>query len=194
MKKPAFAGIDRFSRLSTNGVSTVFKLIVFSAAMVAGLLAVTTSQAQEEQVVVIERTDIKRIAGEVVNVRGNLMTLRHNDGSGRSSYRIPRGASISVAGTQTRLQDLQPGQNIRVYYRETSTGRVIVISPPQETETVVVIEEVEEMEEVPPVAIVEEEETIIMPTTAGLFPLAGMLGGFFFGLGLFVRMLRHRCV
>jgi hypothetical protein len=191
MKMPAFSGIDRFSRLTTNGVSTVFKLIVISAAMVAGLLAVTTSQAQEEQVVVIERTDIKRIAGEVVNVRGNLMTLRHNDGSGRSSYRIPRGASISVAGTQTRLQDLQPGQNIRVYYRETSTGRVIVISPPQETETVVVIEEVEEAA---PVAIVEEEETIIMPTTAGLFPLAGMLGGFFFGLGLFVRMLRRRSV
>ena len=183
MNELAFNVSDRISRLLINGVSTVFKLIVISAAMVVGMLAITTSQAQEEQVVVIERTDIKRIAGEVVNVRGNLMTLRHNDGSGRSSYRIPRGASISVAGTQTRLQDLQPGQNIRVYYRETSTGRVIVISPPQETETVVVIEEVEE---VAPVAIIEEEETIIMPTTAGLFPLAGMLGGFFFGLGLFV--------
>ena len=191
MNELAFNVSDRISRLLINGVSTVFKLIVISAAMVVGMLAITTSQAQEEQVVVIERTDIKRIAGEVVNVRGNLMTLRHNDGSGRSSYRIPRGASISVAGTQTRLQDLQPGQNIRVYYRETSTGRVIVISPPQETETVVVIEEVEE---VAPVAIIEEEETIIMPTTAGLFPLAGMLGGFFFGLGLFVRMLRRRSV
>ncbi|MGI9265574.1 MAG: hypothetical protein ACR2QU_11650 [Gammaproteobacteria bacterium] len=169
----------------------MFRLIVVAAAMVVGVLCIGTSQAQEEQVVVVERTDIKRIAGEVVNVRGNLMTLRHNDGSGRSSYRIPRGASISVAGSQMRLQDLQPGQNIRVYYRETSTGRVIVISPPQETENAVVIEEVEE---VAPIAAEDEApETIVMPTTASILPLTGLLGGLFFGVGLFTRVLRqHR--
>lgn len=145
--------------------------------------------AQEAQVVIVEQTDIKRIAGEVVNVRGNLMTLRHDDGSGRSSYRIPRGASISIAGTDTRLQDLQPGQRIRIYYRETSTGRVIVISPPQETETVVAIDEsvAQEMEPDPePV-----EESIVMPTTASRLPLIGGTGLLLIGLGWLIASTRR---
>ncbi len=166
----------------------MFKTILISAAVSLSLMGAFPVQAQEGQVVVIERTDIKRIAGEVVSVRGNLMTLRHKDGSGRESYRIPRGASISVAGTQTKLQDLQPGQNIRVYYRETSTGRVIVFSPPRETETVVVIDEVDEPVEV---EVVEEHEVVAMPSTASLIPFAGLLGWLFFGFGLVVRAVRR---
>ncbi len=143
--------------------------------------------AQEPQVIIVEQTDIKRIAGEVVNVRGNLMTLRHDDGSGRSSYRIPRGASISIAGTDTRLQDLQPGQRIRIYYRETSTGRVIVISPPQETETVVAIDESVPQEAQPePV-----EAAIVMPTTASRLPLIGGTGLLLIGLGWLIASARR---
>ena len=169
----------------------MLKTILVSATISLSLLGAVPTQAQEGQVVVIERTDIKRIAGEVVTVRGNLMTLRHNDGSGRSAYRIPRGASISVAGAQMKLQDLQPGQNIRVYYRETSSGRVIVISPPQETETVVVIDDVDEPMEVEKV---EEVEIVVMPTTASSAPLVGLLGWFFLGLGYVIRTHRRRSV
>ena len=166
----------------------MFRTILVSAALSLSLLVALPTQAQEGQVVVIERTDIKRIAGEVVSVRGNLMTLRHKDGSGRSSYRIPRGASISVAGTQTKLQDLRAGQNIRIYYRETSTGRVIVMSPPQETQSVIVIDEVDEPMEV---EVVEEVEVIVMPTTASMLPLLGLLGSTFLGFGVFVRAFRR---
>ena len=115
------------------------------AAVLGGIfiLAWGAVSAQQAEVVTVTQTEIKRIAGEVVEVRSNLLTLRADDGSGRSSYRIPRGASISVAGVQTRLQDLQPGQKIRIYYRETETGRVIVLSPPEETEVVTMVEEVE---------------------------------------------------
>ena len=56
--------------------------------------------AQDAQVVTVQQTDIKRIAGEVVQVRGNLLTLRHDDGSGREAYRIPRGASIRIKGEE----------------------------------------------------------------------------------------------
>ncbi|MGB5623883.1 MAG: hypothetical protein WBN65_15430, partial [Gammaproteobacteria bacterium] len=124
------------------------------------LLAWGAVSAQQAEVVTVTQTEIKRIAGEVVEVRSNLLTLRADDGSGRSSYRIPRGASISVAGVQTRLQDLQSGQKIRIYYRETETGRVIVLSPPEETEVVTMVEEVAP----PPPA--PEPPPAMLPSTA----------------------------
>jgi hypothetical protein len=153
---------------------------------VCGAMALNAAVAQESGVVVVQQTEIKRISGEVVNVRSNLLTLRHDDGTGRESYRIPRGASITIGGQQIRLQDLQPGQKIRVYYRETETGRVIVMSPPDETETFVVVEEDE--------VVVPEPEPMpaMLPTTASPLPLIGGLGAGFVAVAGLLAAIRRR--
>jgi hypothetical protein len=166
-------------------------LMIFTFALV---LVALPAMAQQAQVVTVQQTDIKRIAGEVVQVRGNLLTLRHQDGSGREAYRIPRGASIKVQGTETRLLDLQPGQMIRIYYRETSRGRVIVLSPPiasQEPRVVVDDTPAEvrnEGSDDPP----EESLPEMLPETASIVPLLGLLGGAFLSLGLIVAGVRRR--
>lgn len=152
------------------------------------VLMVGAATAQQAQVVEVTQTEIKRTAGEVVQVRSNLLTLRHDDGSGRATYRIPRGASISVAGVDTRLQDLQPGQKIRVYYRETETGRVIVLSPPEEREMVVTIVEVEEVVPMP----APEPAPMALPSTASFLPLIGSLGIGLLGLGSGMALWRRR--
>ena len=156
--------------------------------VICGGLGVQSALAQRSDVVVVQQTEIKRISGEVVNVRSNLLTLRHDDGTGRESYRIPRGASITVGGQQIRLQDLQPGQNIRVYYRETETGRVIVMSPPEDTETLIVIEE----EEVDVVEPAPQPMPATLPATASPLPLIGGLGAGFIALGGLLAAFRRR--
>ena len=164
---------------------------------VAAIILVTLAGVafgQEPQVVTVQQTDIKRVAGEVVQVRGNLLTLRHEDGSGRVSYRIPRGASIKMHGEPIRLQDLQPGQKIRVYYRETSRGRVIVLAPPapyreppvvvddEPAEVTIIEQEVEEGEQLP----------AALPATASVVPLIGLGGLGFLGLGAVIAAIRSR--
>jgi hypothetical protein len=54
------------------------------------------------------------LVGEVIKIRGTLLTLRALDGSGRSAYRVPRGATVLLDGVETRLQDLVPGQVINI--------------------------------------------------------------------------------
>jgi hypothetical protein len=161
------------------------------AAVLGGIFifAWSAASAQEAEVVTVTQTEVKRIAGEVVEVRSNLLTLRADDGSGRAAYRIPRGASISVAGQQTRLQDLQPGQKIRIYYRETETGRVIVLSPPEETEVVTVIEEPAPPPPPPPAP---EPPPAMLPSTASIVPLFGLLGVGFMALGGGIAAWRRR--
>jgi hypothetical protein len=154
------------------------------------LIAPALLSAQEAQIVNVQQTEIKRIAGEVVQVRGTLLTLRH-EGGGRESYRIPRGASISIQGESIRLQDLQPGQQIRVYYKETSEGRVIVLSPPSgHREPAVVVDEQPAEVSVEP----ESEEAVpaTLPATAGPVPLIGVLGLLFVTLGVAISRLRRR--
>jgi hypothetical protein len=154
-----------------------------------GLIA--TAAAQQPQVVTVQQTDVKRIAGEVVQVRGNLLTLRHDDGTGRVAYRIPRGASIRIAGEPIRIQDLQPGQKIRIYYRETSEGRVIVLTPPKpDAEPAVVVDD-------QPAEVMEESVTVeampeTLPDTASPIPLLGMLGAFLIAAGGAISGLQRR--
>jgi hypothetical protein len=150
--------------------------------------------AQDAQVVTVQQTDIKRIAGEVVQVRGNLLTLRHDDGSGREAYRIPRGASIRIKGDEIRLQDLQPGQKVRLYYRETSQGRVIVLTPPapQQEPTVMIDEEAAQVTPLPEETPEQEALPATLPDTAGPLPLLGLLGAVFLGLGATISFARRR--
>lgn len=158
--------------------------------LVAALLLPVVASAQEAQIVNVQQTEIKRIAGEVVHVRGTLLTLRH-EGGGREAYRIPRGASISIQGESIRLQDLQPGQQIRVYYRETSEGRVIVLSPPvRDREPAVVVDDQPAEVTVQP-ATAEESLPATLPETASPLPLIGLLGLLFVLLGGVVSRLRH---
>ncbi len=162
--------------------------IVAAMALLAWAFA---AAAQQAQVVNVQQTDIKRIAGEVVQVRGNLLTLRHDDGSGRAGYRIPRGASIKIQGEPVRIQELQPGQKVRIYYRETSEGRVIVLTPPAaDTGPAVVIDDM-------PAEVVEQsvtEETLpeTLPDTGSPVPLLGLLGVLLLGLGGAITGLRRR--
>ena len=161
-------------------------MLAFVAA--AGIFGAQFAAAQDPAVVVVQQTEIKRISGEVVNVRSNLLTLRHDDGSGRMAYRIPRGASITIAGELIRLQDLQPGQKIRVYYRETETGRVIVMSPPEERETLIIVDE----EEVDVVESAPETMPVALPSTASPLPLIGGLGALFVAAGGLLAGWRRR--
>lgn len=160
-------------------------------ATIALLGLVATATAQQAQVVTVQQTDIKRVAGEVVQVRGNLLTLRHDDDTGRAAYRIPRGASIKIEGQPIRIQDLQPGQKIRIYYRETSEGRVIVLTPPTpQAEPVIVVDE-------KPAEVVEESVTVetmpeMLPETASPIPLIGTLGAMLIAAGAAVSGLRRR--
>jgi hypothetical protein len=148
------------------------------------------ASAQEAQIVNVQQTEIKRIAGEVVQVRGTLLTLRH-EGGGRETYRIPRGASISIQGESIRLQDLQPGQQIRVYYRETSEGRVIVLSPPSgHREPANVVDEKPAEVSVEPQP--EKALPATLPATASPVPLIGALGLLFVTLGVGISGLRRR--
>ena len=163
------------------------------AGLVAFLLAAPAlAFAQQAQIVNVQQTEIKRIAGEVVQVRGTLLTLRH-EGGGREAYRIPRGASITIRGEAIRLQDLQPGQQIRVYYKETSEGRVIVLTPPaSHREPPIVIDEG------PAEGVVEPEpptqsEAIpaTLPATASPVPLIGALGLLLVALGATLSAFRR---
>ena len=163
---------------------------LFAVLIASVLIAPALASAQEAQIVNVQQTEIKRIAGEVVQVRGTLLTLRH-EGGGRETYRIPRGASISIQGESIRLQDLQPGQQIRLYYRETSDGRVIVLSPPSgHREPVVVVDE--EPAEVSVEPEPEEAVPATLPATAGPVPLIGLLGLMFVTLGVAISGLRRR--
>jgi len=164
----------------------------FRGVATLALLGLTvTAAAQQAQVVTVQQTDVKRIAGEVVQVRGNLLTLRHDDDTGRAAYRIPRGASIRIAGEPIRIQDLQPGQKIRIYYRETSEGRVIVLTPPAaDREPAIVVDD-------KPAEVVEESVTVetmpdTLPDTASPIPLIGMLGAFLMAAGGAISRLRRR--
>ncbi len=164
-------------------------VLLVSLALVSGM-----SLSQEAQVVTVQQTDIKRVAGEVVQVRGNLLTLRHDDGSGREAYRIPRGASISIKGQSIRLQDLQPGQKIRVYYRETSEGRVIVLTPPLPRDEPPVMIDDEPADPTPTADDKPQPEALpaVLPETAGPLPLIGLLGIIFLAMGAGAGLARRR--
>lgn len=170
--------------------------IVKTLGLLALIMLTGNLSAQQAQVVTVQQTDIKRIAGEVVQVRGNLLTLRHEDGSGREAYRIPRGASIRIKGEDIRLQDLQPGQKIRVYYKETTEGRVIVLAPPtaQREPAVVIDDQAAEVSQLPEIEPEAEPEALppTLPDTAGFLPLIGLLGVLSLGLGGLIRLARRR--
>ena len=168
--------------------------LVKTCVLAAWLVVTGVVWAQDAQVVTVQQTDIKRIAGEVVQVRGNLLTLRHEDGTGREAYRIPRGASIRIKGDEIRLQDLQPGQKVRLYYRETSQGRVIVLTPPapQQEPTVMIDDEAAQVTPMPEASPDQEVLPATLPDTAGPLPLLGLLGAVFLGLGAAVSFARRQ--
>jgi hypothetical protein len=95
----------------------------------AALLIGAGPVAAQKAVRVIEES-VQRVSGEVIRVRGNLLTLRKDDG-GREVFHITPGVNVSVEGQQVALQALKPGQKIRVYVTLTEKGWVIV-SPPRE--------------------------------------------------------------
>ncbi len=152
--------------------------------IVAGVLAVLTvvgaaSVASAQEAVRVQRQEVERHAGEVVRVRGNMLTLRREAG-GRELYRIPPGTSISIEGVETRLQDLVPGQQIRVYVTRTEEGWVIVDRPPDVPE--------EPMAAAPP----PPPPPAALPDTASIVPLLGLLGAGSLVAGLGMRARRRR--
>jgi len=90
-----------------------------ATAVPAGSSEIASPEPQEEIVEPVRRpparvTDEHILVGQVVKIRGTLLTLRALDGSGRSAYRVPRGATVLLDGVETRLQDLLPGQVINI--------------------------------------------------------------------------------
>jgi hypothetical protein len=158
--------------------------------MIAALGALTLGAAlpasAQEAVRVVDQ-EIERAALEVVQVRGNLLTARREGVAGRQAYRIPFDVPISVDGEEMRLQDLKPGQKVRLYVTRTEEGWVIV-NPADVT----VEEEVVVVEPAPAPVYTPEPEPVMLPSTAGPLPLLAVLGLFFTGLGASLSLRRRR--
>lgn len=160
-------------------IKRVIVACVLAILTVVGTATVATAQ----EAVRVQRQQVERHAGEVVRVRGNMLTLRR-EGGGRELYRIPRGMSISIEGVDTRLQDLVPGQQIRVYVTRTEEGWVIVDRPPDVVE--------EPMAAAPPPPPPPAPPPAALPDTASIVPLLGLLGAGSLVAGLGMRARRRR--
>jgi hypothetical protein len=134
---------------------------------------------------------VHRISGEVVTVRGNMVTLRKDTG-GREAFRIAPDASISVDGRDVRLQDLVPGQQIRVYVTETEEGWVIVAPPPAARTSPISRPEAQSAEPATPRAAPAEAVDDPLPRTAGPLPLIAVAGLGCLALGAGLRLARRR--
>jgi hypothetical protein len=155
------------------------------AALGAVALSAALPASAQEAVRVVDQ-EIERVALEVVQVRGNLMTARREGVAGRQSYRIPFDVPITVDGQELRLQDLQPGQRVRLYVTRTEEGWVIVnpaevaVAPPPPPPPA-------------PAPVYEPEpEPVMLPSTAGPLPLLALIGLFFTGLGATLTLRRRR--
>ncbi len=157
--------------------------------MIAALGALTLGAAlpasAQEAVRVVDQ-EIERAALEVVQVRGNLLTARREGVAGREAYRIPFDVPISVDGQELRLQDLKPGQKVRLYVTRTEEGWVIV-NPAD-----IVVEEEVVVVPAPAPVYTPEPEPMMLPSTAGPLPMLAMLGLFFTGLGASLSLRRRR--
>ncbi len=157
------------------------------AALGALALGAVLPASAQEAVRVVDQ-EIERAALEVVQVRGNLLTARREGVAGREVYRIPFDVPISVDGQEIQLQDLKPGQKVRLYVTRTEEGWVIVNPADVTAEPPPVVAAPAPA----PAPVYEPEpEPVMLPSTAGPLPLLALIGLFFTGLGATLSLRRR---
>jgi len=111
-------------------------VMLFSSAVMVGQVKTETSTAQGQATV---ETKVER--GEVVNVSGDDLVVKMEDGQIRNFPNVPESARITVNGQQLSIHDLKPGMKLErtitttttpqtVTTVKTVTGRVFQVMPP----------------------------------------------------------------
>src|SRR5215472_10224699 len=123
-------------KLSRNQLVMGFVCLLLSATMSAQVQ--TESKTTKGQPTV--ETNVER--GEVVEVTGNDLVVKMEDGQIRNFPNIPESARVTVGGQQLSIHDLKPGMKLErtitttttpqvVTTVQTVTGRVWNVSPPR---------------------------------------------------------------
>jgi hypothetical protein len=106
-------------KLLNNLFATCFLCLLLSAVMMAQVKTqTTTSQGQPTVETKVER-------GEVVNVSGNDLVVKMEDGQIRNFSDIPESARVTVAGQQLSIHDLKPGMKLERTITTTTTPQVV---------------------------------------------------------------------
>ena len=89
-------------RLLNNRLAMVFFCLLFAAVMTAQVQTEkTTTKGQPNVETTVER-------GEVVNVSGNDLVVKMEDGQIRNFPNVPESARVTVGGQQLSIHDLKP--------------------------------------------------------------------------------------
>ena len=123
-------------KLSRNQLVMGFVCLLLSATMSAQVQTETKTTKGQPAV----ETNVER--GEVVEVTGNDLVVKMEDGQIRNFPNIPESARVTVGGQQLSVHDLKPGMKLErtitttttpqtVTTVQTVTGRVWNVSPPR---------------------------------------------------------------
>jgi len=122
-------------KLTRHLLAMGFVCLLLSAVMMAQVQTqTTTSQGQPTVETKVER-------GEVVNVSGNDLVVKMEDGQIRNFPNVPESTRITVNGQQLSIHDLKPGMKLERTITTTTTpqtvttvkkvtGRVFQVMPP----------------------------------------------------------------
>jgi LPXTG-motif cell wall-anchored protein len=106
-------------RLLNNRLAMVFFCLLFAAVMTAQVQTEkTTTKGQPNVETTVER-------GEVVNVSGNDLVVKMEDGQIRNFPNVPESARITVGGQQLSIHDLKPGMKLERTITTTTTPQVV---------------------------------------------------------------------
>lgn len=115
-------------------------------------------------------------------VNSTVVQYQRPDGSWSASERVfPAGFEALIGGTEVKIADLAPRQELNVYIR--GEGNFSVPAPAAEPVAVAVA---------PPPPPEPEPEPVALPTTATQLPLLALLGGLLVLMGGLVSVVRTR--
>jgi LPXTG-motif cell wall-anchored protein len=106
-------------KLLNNKLAIGFFCLLFTAAMTAQVQTETTASQGQATV----QTKVER--GEVVNVSGNDLVVKMEDGQIRNFPDIPESARVTVGGQQLSIHDLKPGMKLERTITTTTTPQVV---------------------------------------------------------------------
>ena len=126
--------------------------------MAVGLLALVSGGAAwaqpEIKAATYTITEVKQYNVQVVRISGQSLTV-DVEGVGRRRFDMPRGFTFDIDGEAKTLNQILPGQKLRVYVTETETGELLLVQDDEATEGVVG-ETVTEADD----ALAEQDESI----------------------------------
>jgi len=106
-------------KLSRNQLAMGFVCLLLSATMSAQVQTETKTTKGQPTV----ETNVER--GEVVNVTGNDLVVKMEDGQIRNFRNIPESARVTVGGQQLSIHDLKPGMKLERTITTTTTPQVV---------------------------------------------------------------------